>query len=182
MTNRRAVLATAVLAGMIAGGGANAQQAYKPGPANVVWPADYQNRFIRYATVDKPDRKIVRFLYVNPEAFAAARPGAPLPEGTVIIMEDHAARLGPDGNPLIDQQGRLIPLPAATGVFIQEKRAGWGEGYPPEIRNGNWEYARFNPDGSRHPGAVEGCFSCHLKTRANEDFAFNFWDFVKTRK
>jgi Cytochrome P460 len=159
-----------------------AQQAYTPGPTNVAFPANYASAFIRYATVDKPDRKIIRYLYVNPEAFAAARKGEPLPYGAVIVMEDHAARLGPDGAPLVDQQGRFIANPAVTGVFVQEKRKGWGEGYPANIRNGEWEYARFNPDGSRHPGAVENCFTCHLNTRKEQDFAFNLWDYVQTRK
>ena len=156
--------------------------AYVPGPANVALPADYQAGFIRYATVDKPERKIIRYLYVNPEAFAAARPGVGLPDGTVMIMEDHAARLGADGTPLLDQQGRMIPTPAIAGLFVQEKRRGWGVGYPEALRNGEWEYARFNPDGTRHAGPVTACFECHIKLRAGQDFTFNFWDHVQTRK
>ncbi len=156
--------------------------AYTPGPENVALPAAYQTGFVRYATVDKADRKIIRYLYVNPEAFAAARPGGPLPEGTVMIMEDHAARLGADGVPLLDQQGRLIPTPGIAALFVQEKRRGWGMGYPEALRNGEWEYARFNPDGSRHAGAVTGCFECHTKLRGGQDFTFSFWDYVQTRK
>ena len=158
-----------------------AQTAYKPGPENVAFPSDYQRTFIRYATVDKPDRKIVRYLYANPAALTAAK-DKPLPDRTIIVMEDHAARLGADGTPLIDQQGRYIADPAVSGVLVQEKRAGWGVGYPDTIRNGEWEYARFNPDGSRHTGAVQACFECHLKTRPAQDFAFNFWDYIQTRK
>jgi hypothetical protein len=172
-----------VLIAFVAGGGvALAQQAYQPGPQNVELPTEYQTRFIRYATVDKADRKIIRYLYVNPEAFAAAKPGQPLPYGTLIIMEDHPARLGADGAPLVDQQGRFIAEPRILALALQEKRLGWGVGYPPEKRNGEWEYARFNGDGSRNPGAVEACFTCHINTRSKEDFAFNFWDYVQTRK
>lgn len=54
-------------------------QSYTPGPHNIALPDGWENRFIRFATVDKPDRKIIRHLYVNPEAFAAAKPGEPLP-------------------------------------------------------------------------------------------------------
>lgn len=159
-----------------------AQQAYKAGPENIAFPADYSSRFIRYATVDKAERKIVRYLYVNPEAFAAARKGEPLPDGTIIVMEDHAARLGQDGNPLLDQQNRFIANPVATAVFIQEKRNGWGEGYPETIRNGSWEYARFTPDGGRVAGSMEACFTCHLKMVPKQDFAFNFWEYVQSRR
>ena len=136
---------------------------------------------IRYATVDKPERKIVRFLYVNPEAFAAAKKGTPAPDGTVLIMEDHAARLGPDGTPLVDLSGRFIPAPTITGLFLQKKRPGWGAGYAEEKRNGTWEYARFNPDGTRHPGSVDNCFGCH-KPRGVQDFTFTFSDYVQARK
>ncbi len=167
---------------LLTAGAASAQTPYTPGPDNVKLPANYQAGFIRYATVDKPDRKIIRYLYANPEAFAAAKPGQELPHGTVLIMEDHAARLGADGVPLLDQQGRFIANPAVISVTVQEKQPGWGVGYPAAKRNGEWEYARFNADLSRNPGPVEACFTCHIQTRASQDFAFNFWDFVQTRK
>ena len=171
---------------LLAGGLALAQQApaparYTPGPHNIELPPGWETRFIRYATVDRPDRKIIRHLYVNPEAFAAARPGGPPPDGTLIVMADTRARLGPDGAPLLDQQGRLIPEPGWIALGVQEKRPGWGEGYPPEKRNGTWEYARFHGDGTRNPASVEACFTCHIQTRAREDFAFNFWDYVQAR-
>ena len=65
---------------------------------------------------------------------------------------------------------------------MQEKRAGWGVGYPPEKRNGDWEYARFFGDGRRNDASVEACFTCHIQTRPNQDFALNFWDYVQARK
>ena len=83
---------------------------------------------------------------------------------------------------MLDQQGRLIPEPGWTAIGVQEKRAGWGEGYGPDKRNGNWEYARFQGDGRRNDASVEACFTCHLQTRPNQDFAFNFWDYVQARK
>jgi hypothetical protein len=184
---RRSLLAATLVlplavTGLSLGGLALAQSAYAPGPQNISLPPDWQQRFIRYATLDNPQRKIVRNFYVNPEAFAAARPGQPLPQGTLIILADNRARLGADGSPLLDQQGRFIPEPGWVAIGVQEKRAGWGVGYPPEKRNGEWEYARFNGDGSRNNASVEACFTCHIQTRAREDFAFNFWDYVQARK
>jgi len=166
---------------------AQAPAAAVAGPLNIDLPADWETRFIRYATVDKAARKIIRFLYVNPEAFAAARPGQPLPNDTLIVMADRCARLGPDGNPLLDQQGRFIADPPLIAVAVQQKRRGWGESYPAEWRNADWEYARFNPEGTRlasatTPESVRACFTCHIQTRPAQDFAFNFWDFVQTRR
>ena len=175
------VLAAGALAAGLISAAAIAQSGYSPGPQNVNLPADYQSRFIRYATVDKPDRKIIRFLYINPEAFAAVNKSQPFASGTVLIMEDHAARLDAAGAPMRDQQGRMIPLPAVAGIFIQEKRTGWGVGYAETMRNGEWEYARFNPDGTRHSGPVTNCFDCHLKLRKDQDFTFNLWDYVQAR-
>jgi len=166
---------------------AQAPAAAIAGPLNITLPPDWETRFIRYATVDKADRKIIRFLYVNPEAFAAARPGQPLPDDTMIVMADRRARLGPDGNPLLDQQGRFIAEPAFIAVAVQQKRQGWGASYPAEWRNADWEYARFNPDGTRvaaatTPESVRACFTCHIQVRASQDFAFNFWDYVQARR
>ena len=78
-----------VLAGAVA---AQTRAPYAPGPQNIDLPADWQTRFIRYATVDKPERKIIRHMYVNPEAFAAVRAGQPTPHGTVLILADTRAR------------------------------------------------------------------------------------------
>jgi hypothetical protein len=159
-----------------------AQRSYTPGPENISLPQGWETRFLRFATLDNPQRKIIRNFYVNPEAFAAARPGQPLPNGTLIILADQKARLAPDGSPLLDQQGRFIPEPGWAQIGAQERQPGWGLGYGPEKRNGEWEYARFNADGSRNNASVEACFTCHLQTRAQQDFAFNFWDYVQARK
>lgn len=180
---RRARAGAAVVAGAIlAAAIAPAQPAYTPGPHNVALPEGWETRFIRFGTVDKADRKIIRHLYVNPQAFAAASPGAALPHGTVIVMADTRARLAADGSPLRDKDGRFIPEPGWIALAVQEKQPGWGEGYAAGKRNGEWEYARFQPDGRRNPAAVEACFACHLQARAAQDFAFDFWDYVQTRR
>lgn len=176
---RKTLLALALL--LTAATGANAQTAYTPGPENIVLPPDYQTRFVRYSMVDKAERKIIRFMYVNPEAFDALKKGAPSPDGTTIIMEDHAARLAPDGTPMLDQQGRFIATPAIVAIGVQEKRKGWGVGYADEKRNGEWEYARFMPTGARNPAPVEACFTCH-KPRAAQDFNFTLWDYAEARR
>jgi hypothetical protein len=152
---------------------------YTPGPHNIELPADWQQRFIRYTTVDRPDRKIIRNMYVNPEAFAALRAGQPLPHGTLAIMADQRARLDAAGEVLRDGNGRLIPEPAFIAIAAQQKERGWGEGYGPELRNGEWEYAVFNPQtGARVERPLNACFTCHLQARAQQDFSFSTWDYA----
>ena len=153
------------------------------GPEKVAFPEGYQTHFIRYATVDKPKRKTVRFFYVNPEALAQTKPGQDAPHGTVLIMEDHKAKLDADGNPLTDSRGRFIPTTELTNVFVQEKQPGWGSEYPSDKRNGEWEYAWFEPTGERKTGSFVkfgGCFACH---KENAEFTdFNFTPFIASIK
>jgi hypothetical protein len=160
-------------------GAAAAQPAYTPGPHNVVLPEAWESRFIRYATIDRADQRIVRHLYVDPASLAAARPGEKLPPGTFLIMADARAEVAADGVPLRDQAGRYISHPGWIAIRAQRKEPGWGTGYGPDKRNGEWEYARFFGDGSRNPASVEACFVCHLHVRQREDFVFDFWNHVQ---
>ncbi|MDN3523576.1 cytochrome P460 family protein [Halomonas ramblicola] len=150
------------------------------GPENVDFPENYASTFVRYTTVDKPDRDppIVRFMYINTDALAEARPDEPLPHGSVVVMEDHAARLTDDGEPVLDADGRFLPTDEITNVFVQEKQPGWGEEYAEEKRNGEWEYAWFQPDGSRRDEDMDACFACHRQV-ADQDFTFTTWPFIR---
>jgi hypothetical protein len=45
---------------------------------------------------------------------------------------------------------------------IQQKRKGWGTTHPPAIRNGEWEYGLFTPDGKPIPiNTEQACMGCH---------------------
>ena len=67
---------------------------------------------------------------MNPDALAAAVPGQELPQGTVLIMEDHKVLVDGDGNPAPDGDGRFQPTDEVTNVFVMEKQPGWGPEYP----------------------------------------------------
>jgi hypothetical protein len=147
------------------------------GPELVNYPASYRDSFVLYNQVDRPDRKTVRFMYASKAAVEAAEPRADLPHGTVLVMEDHKAKL--DGEQAaFDAEGRLIPTDEIVNVFVMEKQPGWGADYPPDKRNGEWEYAWFLPDGARKADAnFDGCFACHMN-RSGRDFTFTFWKYI----
>lgn len=151
-----------------------AQQAPTPTPTRVEMPKDLATAFQLYDKVDRPERKITRFLYVNREALAKVKPGEPLPEGTVLVMEDHDVALEAGGAPIKAADGRLMPTQRIKAYAVMEKRAGWGESnpFPPEKDNGDWEYASFRPDGSRNPIPLDSCYSCHLPQKSL-DFTFS---------
>lgn len=178
----RSILVAAGVALLAAAAVAQTRAPYTPGPHNIELPADWQARFIRYATVDKPDRKIIRHMYVNPEAYAATRAGEPAPRGTLLIMADTRARLDAQGNPLLDTSGRFIPEPGWIAIGAQQKEAGWGAGYGAELRNGEWEYAAFDGQGQRRNVPLNSCFACHLQARAQQDFNFTYWDHAAARR
>jgi hypothetical protein len=64
---------------------------------------------------------------------------------------------------------------------MQEKRTGWGTGYPESQRNGEWEYAGFDPDGTRRSASTAPCFQCHM-SRAGQDYSFLVWHYIRDQR
>src|ERR1044072_980004 len=122
-------------------------------------------------TVDRPDNKQFREVYTSQAALDAAKKGQPLPDGTVITLLQYRAKLGADGNPEKDANGRFIKTNELLAYTVMEKRKGWGAEYPDNIRNGEWEYQAFTADKQVNTKAkLTACFECH-KTRApGQDF------------
>ncbi|NQW09966.1 MAG: cytochrome P460 family protein [Alphaproteobacteria bacterium] len=161
-------LGAAAIAGLLLAGDVSA------GPERVTYPANFETGYTLYNQVDRLDRKRVRSFYVNREADAAAKSDAPLPDGTVLVMADRNAKLDAGGNPVFGADGRLVATGPVTNIFVMEKRAGWGESIPAELRNGDWDYAWFTPDGSLKPDAkYKGCFTCHM-SRVERDYTFTY--------
>lgn len=108
---------------------------------------------VHYTTVERGG--ITERIFTSPEAIAAARRGEPLPDGTVITMEDH-------------RDGRLFRY------VVMQKRAGWGDAYPADRRSGDWEFREFRPDRTAST-AEDGsrCMACH-RSRASQDFVFTY--------
>ncbi|MCM0019811.1 MAG: cytochrome P460 family protein, partial [Tagaea sp.] len=142
--------------------------------------------FVIYNEIERPDRNPlqIRLMYANPEAIAAARQGQPVPRGTILVMEDRAAELGADGQPVLDSRGRMKASSRILNVFVMEKREGWGAEYPPERRNGEWEYATYTPEVVKRPGVnTQGCFQCHTARRGQgRDYTFTFMQWVDDGK
>ena len=86
-------------------------------------------------------------------------------------MEIYAARTDDRGEPRRDRNGRPV-RGDLTAVFVMEKRAGWGAEYPDDLRNGEWEYARFTADGRSGPTDTRACLACH-KPKAAHDYVFS---------
>ena len=115
----------------------------------VSFPANHEQG-VHYATVPRGD--IRQELFTSREAIAAAKENRPFPDGTVITLVDY-------------REGTV------HRYVVMEKREGWGQEFPADIRNGDWKYQVFNPDGSVKADDPERCMSCH-KSRASSDYVF----------
>jgi len=131
------------------------------GPDKVTYPANWKDH-VQYLTVDRYDIKQHRELYASTQAAVdAMKAGKPLPDGTVLTLVQYKAQLDTAGTPVKDAKGRFV-----KGDFVaytvMEKKAGYGTEYPPELRNGDWEYAVFNAEGKLNDKAnYKACFECH---------------------
>ena len=169
MTSKHMMI-TASLIFALAGGPATA------GPEKVAFPI-YQTHVL-YDVLDKVEDKEVMEFYINADAFKQVRPGQPLPNGTVLSRPTFKAVLDDKGEPAKDANGRFI-RGRLDRVVVMEKRAGWGTEYPTELRNGEWEYGRFGPEGKLTTTAnYTACFQCH-KPKSSDDFVFTLSNLLK---
>jgi cytochrome c553 len=135
------------------------------------FPADYRTRFRRYHVIDFPATKQVRFYWGDPAAVAAAGAGRPFPAGSSLLVEIFAAKLDAAGRPETGADGHFVP-DRLTGFTHMEKQDGWSATVPEVLRNGDWRYAAFGPDGSRRGPLNEApCLACH-KPHDDTDFTF----------
>lgn len=167
MKTRYILSATALLGAAVLGIGAASA-----GPEKVDYPAAYQSRYVWMGDIDRADNNTIRRLYMNPEAYAAAKAGQPLPDNTVLVLEMRSIEMA-DGKPVM-KEGRFVPGNNVVGIAVQQKKSGFGSEYADTLRNGDWEYAVFDINGVRRNASTQACLQCH-KPRAAEDFTFVAW-------
>jgi Cytochrome P460 len=134
-----------------------------PAPAEeprIAFPVDYKS-FDNYLSLDRVqnDDQIIR-LFANDLARNAAREGRDLPVGAVIVGEVYKAKKGKDGKVIESSLGRRLRDKLAA-VAVMQKGEGWGDTYPEDLRNGDWDFAIFSPDGKRLDKDLNACRSCH---------------------
>jgi cytochrome c553 len=141
---------------------------------NASFPEGYKERggYRLYQTVNRADLNQVRYLYANPVAWAAAREGKPLPEGSVLLVELHAARLDAERKPVVGSDGAFV-ADRLTAHLVMASGPDWGRDFPDMLRNGNWNYAVFGPDMKARPANQADCLACH-KPHEKASYTFSF--------
>lgn len=131
--------------------------------SRMLLPEGFPAGFQVYETVVSPEDKQVTRRHANAAALEAARAGLPLPDGSVIVVVQHAL--------VHDAQGQA-QAGAVQSYAAMATRAGWGEAVPPALRNGNWDFALFNARGERSNGLDQTpCLACH-KPLAKDSHVF----------
>lgn len=138
---------------------------------HVQFPKNYKRDFTHYMTINFPDKKQVRWYYTNRTALDAARAGKPLPEGSMFFTEVYKAKLDTDKNPITGKDGFFEPTELALFTAMETQK-GWGNEFPAELRNGNWNYAVFKTDQTLRPGTNQAkCLACH-KPLGRDSYVF----------
>lgn len=143
----------------------------------VTFPENYKATFKMYQTVNRPDINQVRYLWANPAAWQAAREGKPLPDGSVLLLEQHAAKLDAERKPVTGSDGFFVS-DRLVAYAVMGSGADWGRDFPEMLRNGNWNYAVFNPDMKLRAGVNQAdCLACH-KPLDKASFTFSIQPLV----
>ena len=171
-TKAAALLAAAMVGGMAAVAVAQQQAPLvPPGPNKLKFPEGWDKQ-VMYATVDRVDTKQYREFYTSAAAVQAAKEGKPIPDGTIITLAAYAAKVDAEGKPVKDANGRFIK-DKLVAVNSMQKQKGFGADIPESIRNGDWIYQSFTPDGQVNEKAnLTACYQCHLPF-AKEEFLTN---------
>jgi plastocyanin len=147
------------------------EQPAGPSEDRVGFPTGYQTAFVPFYTFDHERVRQVRVVWANAIA-ATAQPDQPYPYGSVLVQEIYRAVVDAQGNPVLDENGRL-ERGELTVIEPMRKEAGFGQEYGPN-RTGEWEYARYRPDGSPvlQPEETSQCAACHASAGAARDWVF----------
>jgi hypothetical protein len=114
-----------------------------------------------YTTVNRPDIGQVRYLYANAVALQAARDGKALPDGSVLVLEQHAAKMDADKKPVLGADGYFV-ADRMLAFAVMQREAGWGRDFPDLLRNEDWQYTVFTPAKQPRAGVNQAdCLACH---------------------
>ena len=125
------------------------------------FPEGYQENFTLYFTGDRyfEEEQTIR-LFANDIALEAVKSDGVLPDGSVLVAEIYGALKDDEGAVVESQIGRRVPA-EFKAIAVMERRDGWDDQYPEELKVGDWEFELFNPAGENLNRDMTGCRECH---------------------
>ena len=113
----------------------------------------------------------MRYYYANKSAAQAAKDGKPLPDGSYLFAEVHAAKLDAEQKPVMGSDGFFV-ADKLLFYIAMARGPGWGKDIPDMLRNDEWNYAAFTTDKQHRPGVNQAeCLACH-KPLDNASYTF----------
>lgn len=145
----------------------------------IAMPTGYQSWPKFLSSVQRPDVKQVREIYVNPTGYKT-RMGDAFAQGSTFVMENWAVKTGADGTPITGSDGMLVKDKIAK-VFLMQKGPGFGSKVAPELKNGDWVFGSYDASGGKVAENFATCRGCHLPL-AGKDFVWRYDEHFATRK
>ena len=139
----------------------------------ISFPENYRETYTNYLSLDRvqnPDQ-VIR-LFANDIAIQGPDKDGKLPFGSIVVAEIFKAKLDSEGEVITSSLGRRI-RDSLMLIAVMQREQGWGAQYPQALRNGNWEYAAFNPDSSTADNDINACLACHAPL-SNTNFLFSY--------
>ncbi len=153
------------------------QSGNMPKDGELAFPSDYKSWPPFLTGIQKPNA--VRDLYINPTG-AEAQPGQPFANGSILVMEIYHAKKGANGEFQKDSQGKLVKNGLAK-VYTMQKGKGWGMHAPEGLKNGDWIYSAFKPNGEHLEVDYSKCRSCHQPLGNNKDYVQGYDEYFEKR-
>ena len=125
-------------------------------PNEVRFPTDEMIAELEhYTTVTRGN--VTEYMYTSPEALAALKAGAEVPDGTQVILQDW-------------REGEVYRL------FVMEKNDGFGDAYTDGTRTGDWQFQWYWPTGEINTDEnTARCRSCHM-SREGRSYMYTYTD------
>ena len=127
----------------------------------IKFPKDYKS-FKNYFSGDRlspNDAQTIR-IFANDIAVKGMAKDGKLPYGSVIAAEVYKAKKDKDGEVIESDLGRRVRTKLAA-IAVMEKRKGFGANLSEDLKNGEWDFAVFKPDGSVAKKDLNKCRACH---------------------
>ena len=127
----------------------------------LAFPEGYKDDFTLYFTGDRlfEDEQTIK-IYANGIALEGVQKDGKLPDGSVLVAEVYAAVKDSDGDVLESQIGRRV-AGEFKAIALMERRDGWDDQYPEELKVGDWEFEVFSPSGENLGKDTSACRECH---------------------
>ncbi len=137
----------------------------------IAFPQDYRTKLVNYLSLDRVpphDDQIIR-LFSSSEALDAVQAGKEIPNGSILVAEVYKAKKDADGKVIKSALGQRIRDKFAA-IAVMKKEKGWGEKYPDDLRNGDWDFAIFSPAGERLKDKdLNQCRTCHAPQKTTQN-------------